>query len=170
MILKQSFTQKFFLLCKQYPTLSKMGLIYTSISLFILIPGILLLEHSSTEDYQRYNFDSIEKNGSSLTGRITKIEVDKLFTVNDEHPTIIYYTFILDGKIKKDRMKVLDIKFTSNIKIGDRINVKLFNGESKIKDVESFSFPFYIAYIVPLIFLTLGIIFLTLLLNKRPTF
>jgi hypothetical protein len=87
-----------------------------------------------------------------------------MFTVNDEHPRIITYTYN-DDKIS-DKMKVLDPDITVNMKVGDTVNVKRLGKESKLVNIKAFAFPFYIFFLLPFIFLVLGIIFLTILVIK----
>ncbi|MEB0260909.1 MULTISPECIES: hypothetical protein [unclassified Mucilaginibacter] len=43
--------------------------------------------------------------------------------------------------------------------MGDEIKVKVLNNESKIVGLEAFSFPFYIFYMLPGVFLIVGVVF-----------
>lgn len=147
------------------PTMARMGLAFTLLPILILIPGLMIISSINTEYYQKYNLDKIDKEGKLVKGRITKIQVDRMFTVNDEHPRVITYTYN-DDKIS-DKMKVLDPDVTINMKVGDTVNVKRLGKESKLVNIKAFAFPFYIFFLLPFIFLVLGIIFLTILVIKH---
>lgn len=161
---KQSVVVNLKSIYKSNPTMARMGLAFTLLPILILIPGLMIISSINTEYYQKYDLDKIDKEGKLFKGRITKIEVDRMFTVNDEHPRIISYTFN-DDQIS-DKMKVLDPDVTLNMKVGDAVDVRSLGNESKLLNIKAFAFPFYIFFLLPFIFLVLGVIFLSILVIK----
>ncbi|MCX2576359.1 hypothetical protein [Pedobacter sandarakinus] len=151
---------------KSNPTMAKLGLAFTLLPILILIPGLIIISSINTEYYQKYDLDKIDKEGKLFAGKITEIQVDRMFTVNDEHPRIISYTFNIDNNKFDDKMKVLDPDVTFNMKVGDAVDVKSLGKESKLVNIKAFVFPFSVFFILPLIFLILGMIFLTVLVIK----
>lgn len=146
--------------------MAKVGLAFTLLPILILIPGLIIISSINTEYYQKYNLDKIDKAGKLVKGKITRIQVDRMFTVNDEHPRIISYTFNINNHKLDDKMKVLDPDVTFDMRVGDVVDVKSLGNESKLVNIKAFAFPFYIFFILPFIFLILGVIFLTVLVIK----
>ena len=71
----------------------------------------------------------------------------------------ISYEYLEKGLTKSDKFQTMDLEKTNEMKIGSEIKIKAFENQSKIQNLESFTFPFYVFYILPLIFFILGSIF-----------
>lgn len=147
-------------LIKNRRPFSILGVVFVFSSIFILTPSILFLTNSFIEPYEKYDFDKIEQNGIEQTAKIVDLRPVNNVTINGEHPSKISYEFLNNGLTKSDKFQTMDLDKTNEIKIGDEIKIKTFENQSKIQNLEPFTFPFYLFYILPLIFLLVGIPFL----------
>lgn len=142
----------------KYP-FSGIGLVFIMLSLFVFIP--LIAFFSSTKDaYEKYDYGKIISQGKDLTAKVTSVEIQKNVTINNVfHPQIIDYTYSDNGQSNNDKFETLTDANNPIFKVGESINIKNYNGESVIKDLKPFTFPIYIFYFLPLIFLLIGIPF-----------
>jgi hypothetical protein len=136
------------------------GLVFVCLSIFVFIPLILILSTALKQPYQKYNFDEINKNGIEKDAKITSIKTVNNVTVNDEHPRIISYEYENNGQSVSDRFETLDLDKISNFNTATAIQILVYKGQSLIKDLTPFSFPVYLFFILPAIFLLIGIPFL----------
>jgi hypothetical protein len=146
-------------LIKNRRPFSTVGIVFIFSSIFILLPSILFITNSITEPFEKYDFEKIEQNGTELNGKITDLRKVNNVTINGEHPLRISYEFLDKGLTKSDKFQTMDLEKTNDMKIGNEIKIKTFENQSKIQNLKSFTFPFYIFYILPLIFFILGSIF-----------
>jgi hypothetical protein len=137
-----------------------LGLVFVLGPLLLLTPLLLVLSHTLTQPYERYDFDNIERHGTAATARITGIELVTNVTINNEHPRLISYTYPSAGQLATDRFQTMELAKVSSLKQGDTIGIKALNGQSIIASLEPFSFPFHFFFIIPGIFLLIGIPFL----------
>jgi len=145
---------------------SGIGLLFVILSIFVFLPIVMFL-NSTKESYENYNYNNIVKEGKDATALITSIDTENNVTINNQfHPQIINYIFDNNG-LKKDKFKTLSKSVLTNFKIGDSVNIKLYNGESVIINLEPYSFPYILLYLLPLIFLFVGIP--NLLIGLFPT-
>jgi len=142
----------------KYP-ISGIGFVFIILPIFVFIPLIAFF-NSTKDTYEKYDYDNIIKHGKDYTAKVTSVQTQYNVTVNDVfHPQIIDYTYNEDGQTKNDKFKTLPNSGNPVFKIGDAIKIKIYNGESVIKDLKPFSFPIYLFYAIPLIFLLMGISF-----------
>lgn len=146
-------------LIKNRRPFSILGIVFVFSSLFILLPSIFFMTNSFIEPYQKYDFEKIEQNGTEKNAKITDLRAVNNVTINGEHPLRISYEFLDKGLTKSDKFETMDLDKTNEMKIGNIIKIKTFENQSKIQNLESFTFPFYMFYILPLIFFVLGAIF-----------
>ncbi len=146
-------------LVKNRKAYSILGFVFVFISIFILLPLIVFLTNSFGEPYQKYDFDKIEKKGIEQTAKIIDVRSVNNVTVNGEHPLKISYEFSKNGITTTDKFQTMELEKTNAMKVGSEIKIKVFNNQSKIQNLKPFSFPIYVFYIMPLIFLLLGIPF-----------
>lgn len=146
-------------LIKNRRPFSILGIVFVFSSLFILLPSILFMTISFIEPYEKYDFEKIEQNGTELDAKITDLRPVNNVTINGEHPLRISYEYIEKGLTKSDKFQTMDLEKTNEMKIGGQIKIKAFENQSKIQNLESFTFPFHVFYILPLIFFILGSIF-----------
>ena len=149
-------------LIKNRRPFSILGIVFVFSSIFILLPSILFMTNSFIEPYQQYDFDKIEQNGTEQNAKITDLRPVNNVTINGEHPLKISYEFLDNGLTKSDKFQTMDLEKTNEMKIGSEIKIKTFEHQSKIQNLEPFTFPFYMFYILPLIFLIVGIPFLAI--------
>lgn len=146
-------------LIKSRKPFSILGIVFVFSSVFIILPSILLVTKSFIEPYEKYDFEKIEQNGTEINAKITDLRPVNNVSINGEHPIRICYEYLEKGLIKSDKFQTLDLEKTNEMKIGSEIKIKTFENQSKIQNLESFTFPFYIFFILPLFFFILGSIF-----------
>ena len=154
-------------LIKSKGPISLIGFIFTFSSLFILLPFVFFISEFTLDSYQKYNLEDIEKYGLEQKAKITNIKSVKNVSINGEHPLVFNYQYKNNDKIVSDKFQTMDFDKTQNIKIGDEVKIKMFENQSKISGLKPFCFPFYIFYLLPLIFFIIGVIFL--LTALRPS-
>ncbi|MBS1513142.1 MAG: hypothetical protein JST86_20060 [Bacteroidetes bacterium] len=142
----------------KYP-FSGIGLVFITLSIFIFIPVIAFF-NSIKDAYEKYDYEKIVRQGKDLKAIVTSVQTQNNVTVNNVyHPQIIDYAFSDNEQTKNDKFKTLTNAEKLVLQIGDTINIKTYNGESVIENLEPFSFPINRFYILPLIFLLIGIPF-----------
>jgi hypothetical protein len=142
----------------KYP-FSGIGLVFITVSIFVFIPVIVFF-NSTKETYEKYDYDKIISQGKDLTANVTSVQTQNNVTVNNVfHPQIIDYVFSDNGLTKNDKFKTLTNADNPVLNIGDSINIKIHNGESVIKNLKPYSFPINLFYILPSMFLLIGIPF-----------
>jgi hypothetical protein len=150
----------------KYP-FSGIGLTFIILSLFVFIPLIAFF-NSTKDNYEKYDYNNITSQGKDLKAIIHSVETQNNVTINNVfHPQIIDYTYKDNGQTKNDKFKTLTNNDNTTFKIGDTINIKVYNGESVIKNLKPFSFPISLFYAMPAIFLLIGIPFF--LIGLLPT-
>src|SRR5688500_18207817 len=124
----------------KYP-FSGIGLVFIVLSVFVLIP--LLAFFSSTKDaYEKYDYDKIISQGKDLIAKVISVQTQNNVTINNVfHPQIIDYTYNDNGQTNDDKFKTLTNADNPVFKIGDSINIKVYNGESVIGNLKPFTFP-----------------------------
>ncbi len=137
-----------------------LGLVFVFIPMFILIPMLLVLSHTLGQPYERYDFDNIKRQGTAVAATITDIEPLTNVTMNGEHPRVISYTYPSEGGVAADKFQTMDLDKVSRLKTGDAIGIKTLGKESVIPSLEPFSFPLEFFFLLPGIFLLIGIPFL----------
>lgn len=150
----------FITLLKNSGPFSIIGIVFDFVALFILLPMVLFMSNSFAEPHEKYDFDAIEKKGTMKTATITDVQSVDNVTVNGRHPLKIIYEFSDNGSIKSDAFQTMDFYKVQDFKVERKIQIKIFENESKIQNLKPFAFPFFVFYILPFIFFTLGLIFL----------
>ena len=147
----------FYELLKERKPFSFLGIIFTAVALFVILPLLLTLTTVLKKPYEKYDFDGIQKNGTEKTAKISFIGSMNNVSVNGEHPEIISYEFEDHGKIVSDKFATFDLEKSSNFSVGGTVQVLSYNNQSVIKNLKPFSFPFGLFFILPGVFLTLGV-------------
>lgn len=150
-------------LLKRRGPLSLLGIIFTALSIFICI-SLILIAPSIKKPYEKYNFSEIIKNGTQKTAKVTSIDPVYNVTVNGEHPEIISYDYENNGQSISDKFETFDLEKAADYKVGGEISVLAYQNQSMIKDLKPYGFPVFIFYLIPLIFFTIGLIFLLITL------
>jgi len=136
---------------------SYIGFIFVILSVFVIFPFVFTLSHVLINPYGRYDFAAINKYGSEKTAKITSIESVKNVSINYNHPSIISYVYENNGQPITDKFETLDLDKINDFAVGTEVKILTYQGQSVIKGLTSFSFPFYLFYILPAIFLIVGI-------------
>jgi hypothetical protein len=134
---------------------SLVGLVFTTLSLFVFIPLILILPGALKEPFEHYNFDEIKIRGVETNAKVTNVETKYNVEVNGKHPQIISYEYQLSGKTINDKFKTLDLDSTP--KIGTDIKILAYQNQSMIKGLDTFNFPANLFFILPGMFLLIGL-------------
>ena len=146
-------------LIKYRGPVATMGLAFTLAPLFVLILMIAFMASFGTQPYEKYNHKKIEAQGVEMPAKITYVKVMYNVSINDENPVVISYSYQNNGQMRSDKFATMDLEKTANLNVGDQIRIKVLGDQSKMAGVESFSFPFDIFYILPGVFLLIGIPF-----------
>lgn len=139
------------------------GLGFGIFPILMLIP-IYFLPDSPGISVPDIDYDLINEQGTVQSAVITDIEPQYNITENGVNPTIISYEY--SNKKIKSKYRVLEESKIANLNIGDTIEIKEYNGNTIINNIESFDFPDNIFYFFPLFFLLIGSPFLTYALLK----
>lgn len=132
---------------------------------FIVMSVVVLITanyfFSFTKDYfDNYDHTAIAAKGKDLKATVSALQTQYNMTVNEAyHPLIITYNFQDNGQVKSDKFKTLTGPEKQVFKVGDTLNIMLYNGETMIKNLEPYAFPYFIFYMIPLMFLLGGIPF-----------
>jgi hypothetical protein len=142
---------------KRKPISMLIGFLSTIIPLFIVL--VLLLIFSIAEnDTPKIDYDLINKKGREITAVIIDIENQNNITINGVHPTIISYKYSKKGI--KAKYKTLSKSKTEEMKIGDKISIKEFKGNSIILGIKPYDFSLGFFFIIPIPFFLIGLPFL----------
>ena len=152
-------------LIKKRSMLLQMGAIFSLVGIAIGLVFLIvfpMLGHNIPE----VDYLSINDKGETSTGTITNIETQYNLTINNQHPSIISYKFLADGKAFESKFKTLSPDQVDRMEVGDTIPIKYLNGESIITSLEPFSFHFGMFFIIPSVFLLTGFPCLMLLIYQ----
>jgi len=134
-----------------------LGFIFTSLSLFVLVPLVIILSIILKEPYNRYDFKEIRKNGTEKRAVITFIKTLYNVNINGVNPMVISYEYTDGGQKFTDSFETLDVERTTGFTIGKEINILEFESQTMIKGLEPFSFPVELFFILPGMFLITGV-------------
>lgn len=150
-------------LVKKRPILAQFGILFTVIPLIILLPMSFIFS-SFSDETPNVDYESVFNNGSTATGVITNIETQYNISINEQHPSILSFTYLVDGIKKDSKISTLEPAKVSALQIGDSVQVKYFESESIIVGFKPYSFPSSLFFLIPLPFLLIGFPFLFILL------
>lgn len=141
--------------------IATMGLIFTILSVVILFPLVIILSVVLRNPYAKSDVDKIKSQGVEKNATITNIKIISNVTVNDAHPVVLTYSYTVGSQTLTDKFEALvDYYKIEGLKVGDKIPVLDYNGQSIVKNLEPYSFPVGLFYLLPGIFFIIGSIFL----------
>ena len=136
------------------------GIAFTLLSIFILFPLMFFMKSFLSDSYEKYDYEKIKKNGVEKIATVIDIANINNVNINGKNPYRISYQFEENGKQVVDKCKTLDlVNKSGKIEVGSQLTVKYYNLESVPTNIETFSFPFNLFYILPIIFLYLESLF-----------
>lgn len=141
-----------------------MGGIFTFIGIFIFLPFTIFAISAMKEPYEKYDSKEILAKGTSAKASVKSIREITNISDNGRHPIEINYVYQLKGKQTEDKFQTLDLSKISELKQGSTVNIKYFNNESVITDLESYSFPIEFLYFSPFMFILPGIVLFSIAL------
>jgi len=81
-------------------------------------------------------------------------------SVNGQNPKLISYEYDNNGQTISDKFETFDLEKTADFSVGSNAEILSYNNQSVIKGLKPFSFPFGVFFILPAIFLIIGLVFL----------
>ncbi len=150
-------------LVKKRPILAQFGILFTLIPLFILLP-ISFIFSSLSDEAPSVDYDSVLIDGTLAEGVITNIETQFNVTINEQHPSILTYSYLIDGMKKESKVSTLEPAKVVALQVGDTVQIKYLESESIIVGFKPYSFPIGFFFLIPLPFLLIGIPFLVILI------
>ncbi len=105
--------------------------------------------------------------GKQVEGAVVGTEVQTHITVNDEHPTLISFTYELDGKLFQGSSSSLDYELIDRAQPGAKLPVEAAGGFARVKGTTYAAFGYLPMFV--LIFPVVGLFFLisTVRSNRR---
>lgn len=133
-----------------------MGMLFSIMSLFIILPIISVVLSDMTENYETYDHRAIANRGVEKEAKVLGLSVLHNVTINGVNPRVIEYEYKNNGVGIKDKFQTLEVEKAEKVKEGDAITVKVLDGQSAIKGLEPYSFPFKLFFILPFLFFAIG--------------
>ena len=131
------------------------------LGIFPLLTMILsLLITSTTINYEEPDFKLISEKGIEVEGTIEKKDIVTNITINDENPIIISYLYEVNGVQKRDSIQTISLLNVRDWKVGDKVKVKHYQGDSIIPKAEPVNFYYWEFIFMPLPFSIVGFSFL----------
>lgn len=152
-------------LLKKKPITFLIAIIFIAMPTFFTIVFSLVFS-SFGDDTPEIDYELISSQGKESTAVVTDIETQYNVTINNVHPTILTYQYTENGKKIETKYKVLEVRKIESLEIGDNIEIKTLDGNSIIKNIRPYEFPFKIFFIMPILFISIGLSFLIYLLIK----
>lgn len=146
-------------LLKKNPIPTLIGFLFTILPIFMMVIFSIAFSSINT-DTPEIDYDLINQQGKELNAKITDIETQHNITINGVHPSIISYTYSIDGQDVNSNFKTLSERKIRNYEIGKVITIKELNGSSIIKDLKPYDFSTKFLLFMPLLFLIIGLPFL----------
>lgn len=144
-------------LIKQKPVNLMFGLVFTLLP--IQIGGtIFFIFNSSETNLPKVDIELITNNGALTQAIINNIEIQSNISINDEHPRVISYSYNNGNLLINDKFRTLDSIKTSQFEIGDTIQIKYYNGQSIIDNVNPMAFPMELISSLFVAFFIIGLI------------
>ncbi|KQT16461.1 hypothetical protein ASG31_13180 [Chryseobacterium sp. Leaf404] len=144
-------------LLKERRPYSTLGILFPLSAILISVVLSIVL-NLNRQPFESYDYEKIEKNGIEKTAVISHIEKTNM-NINGESVKIITYKFDDEGKEITDKFKMLKSDKLTDPDVGKEIQIKFFEGQSVIKDIEPFVLPIYYVFIFASVFLLIGIPF-----------
>lgn len=146
---------------------SRVAIISAAVLLGLSVLFFIVISLVDTDrDIPAVDYDRIRAEGVGTTATITDIEMQYDVTVNHDHPAIIHYKYIDNGREVTSKFRTLEPERVSQLRIGGEVQIKFQGNESILTDFEPFDFPLELFYIIPIVFLGMGIA-IVVYLTKR---
>jgi hypothetical protein len=144
---------------------SLIGILFTLIPIFsaTIFLSVLTLTNS---DVPKVDYKLINEKGTVTHATITNIETQTNITINNEHPSIISYTYLVGDKDFKSKVQTLTPEIVDKMNVGDSVKIKYLESSSIITGLEPLSFPLYIFFIAAVPIFTIGVLTLLFLYIK----
>ncbi|MEW7279221.1 DUF3592 domain-containing protein [Aquimarina sp. 2201CG1-2-11] len=141
------------------------GLLFTIPLLFLLIP-FLILTSNINKNSTSINYEVLLKEGFQTKGVLKNFETVYDVSINNEHPTIITYTFLKEKETKIDSYQTFAPNEVKKLSKGQEIEVMYSEKGSVVVGFPPYTFPTYLIGLVFIIFPLIGLPFLIILIIK----
>jgi hypothetical protein len=149
--------QILFHLLKGKRSISFIGLLFTSLAIFVFLPMVLILYATLRAPYEKYDFGAITANGVEKNAEILAIDPVNNVSIDGEHPDVISYVFENNGRKISDKFETLDLEKVTNFSKGAKTKILFYQNQTMIKGLKPFAFPVYIFFLFPVLFLLFGL-------------
>ena len=131
---------------------------------FTILPIMMVLIFQMTNgvDIPKVDYEKVMEKGILTKGKITERTILTNQTINDVHPSIVTFEYLVGDKKKISRVKTLSVEKLKRLQNSISIDIKYLNDESVIVGLEPFEFPAFIL----LMFLPFGLLFFGYLVFK----
>jgi hypothetical protein len=151
-------------IARRKPVFLILGIVFTLVSIHVIvIIGVIFSSLGS--GVPAVDYDKVNTQGKSTSATITDIETQYNVTINNEHPSIIAYTYKKDNQPVASKFETLAADKVGRLKIGDSIDVKYVDNASIITTLPPYKVS-SLFYLIPLAFLLVGIPFLLYAISR----
>jgi hypothetical protein len=149
----------------QRPILTIISAYMLIFPLFFMAISYSLMNMNKDKSIPDVDYEEVNTKGIITSGNIINIESANEI-INNEHPAVITYKYIIDNKEIESKFQTLSLDKVEKMKIGDIIEIKYLDDESIPTGLEPGTFPWDIFFYPPLLALFIGIVLTTFLLNS----
>jgi hypothetical protein len=136
---------------------SIIGLVFIFFALFVGMPVVVLMQKFLRAPYEKYDYNEIVRHGERKNARITRVKTNYNSTYNGINPRIISYEYSSGDSIGTDKFQTIELDEIESLQKKDSIAVFVWNGKSVIATIEPYTFPVEIFWMLPILFLLIGI-------------
>lgn len=150
---------------KKKPIFLIIGIAFTFIPLIPIL--IFTLAFSAfSNDAPEIDYELVDEKGQERNAWVSELKVLRNTTFNGVHPTIISYSYMVNGLDKESKYKVLEEEKIADLEVGSQIQIKEYQGQSFIVGLEAFSVPIHFIWMMMIPLFGLGFIFLGISIYK----
>ena len=135
---------------------SLIGISLIILSIFVLIPTLLVLVNMLTESYERYDYKKIISQGEVQNAKVENLVIKPNITYNNVSLRVVEYSYLQGGSVKSDKFQTVDLVGIESLKTRDSIKISVLNNESVVNDLMPYRLPFKMFWFIPVMFLVFG--------------
>jgi hypothetical protein len=124
------------------------GVMGVGLPLVIVPLQYWILSELDSQLLKDIDYDRLAQGGENASGEVIRVRIDTTETINGEHPWLVEYRFVADGREHRGRMKTLDGHLVREWQAGHPVNVRYLQTESMITDVRPHQFSLFRIWIV----------------------
>jgi hypothetical protein len=137
-------------------------------TLVTIILGVVF--SSMKREYDYYDYELIRAKGVVVKAIVEDIEIRKNIEVKNLNPYVVTYHYLTSsGKNVEDRCEVFESKELRNLSKGSEIKVRYLESQSMLEEFEPSNVSYSFLYIIPAVFIPIGMILLFLSKKRLGT-